>query len=123
MSRPQEEHAAEDTEVEVPQGIEVSERYEDVDKTTRKQCKEGTSAGVAIVWKASFIAQEISDLGLGKEDESRIVGIVIRTKGVSILVFEVYLWTGEGLAQRNIKLLQQVAEAITVMGASGCCGG
>ena len=90
-------------EVEEPQHRmdEDPDEKEVLDKTQTKRSR--TSAGVAVAWKASMKIEEIRDLGFCGEDKSRIVGVILRVKGVSILVFEVYLWTGEGLKQKTYR--------------------
>ena len=50
------------------------------------------------------------------EIASRFQCVFWRLKGITILVGELYLWTGEGDSQRNIELLQHVTIVARTLG-------
>ena len=51
--------------------------------------------------------------------QSRVAGVILRCKSVSIMVIEAYLWSGEELSDRNIELLQGITEMVQVSCDSG----
>ena len=70
---------------------------------------------MAIIWRSNITVEPVSLASVA--GRSRVVGVVLRCKIISVFVVEVYLWIGEGLSPRNIDLLQSVAE----MGVSSGC--
>ena len=48
----------------------------------------------------------------GGEGKARVVAVVLRCRNVSVLVIEIYLYSGEGLGQPNLDLLQAVVELV-----------
>ena len=81
----------------------------------------GLSAGVAIMWKSEMDvsgAPEEWYAGVlaGDEGKARVVAMILRCKKVSILVVEVYLYSGEGLGQPNLDLLQAIVGMVRCSG-------
>ena len=74
----------------------------------------GTSAGVAIFSRKSHLVSPldscvVAEASAGHDPESlRWVGAVLRLRGVSVLLVELYLVTGIGMSGENIEILQQM---------------
>ena len=52
----------------------------------------------------------------GQEGRARVVAVILRCKKVSVLLVEVYLYSGEGLGQPNLDLLQAIVGLVRCSG-------
>ena len=74
----------------------------------------GTSAGVAIFTRKSHLVSPLDDCVVSEvccgrhPDSLRWVGAVLRLKAVSVLLVEMYLITGVGMAADNLEILHQI---------------
>ena len=80
------------------------------------------SAGVLLVWKQHLQVESLSEdlrkqFYLDDDFRSRVVAVFLRLKGLTVLLVEVYLWTGEGMSDRNRDMLNHIT---TFSQALGC---
>ena len=81
----------------------------------------GLSAGVAIMWKSEMTVSRVPDEWYagklaGDEGRARVVAVILRCRKVSVLVIEAYLYSGEGLGQPNLDLLQAIVGMVRCSG-------
>ena len=82
---------------------------------------EGNSAGVAIFTMKSHLVTAVEDMvledaSLGHDPRSlKWVCVVLRLKGVSVLLVELYLITGIGMTAGNLEILQQLLVPMSLL--------
>ena len=83
--------------------------------------KEHLSAGVAIVWGSSMDVTRVPEDWYagklaGEVGKSRVIAVILRCRKISILLIELYLYSGEGLGQVNLDLIQAVVGMVRCSG-------
>ena len=105
-----------------PSGLPASQPRVESDRSADAgalERKRRGSAGVGVVWRHHLDARGV-DISAFVPDfdismSSRLVACHLRMKNVSVLLLELYLFTGEGLSARNVDLLYAACRVIHCM--------
>ena len=76
-----------------------------------------TSGGVCLLWRKHLHVTPIHQSlwqCISCVHFSRVIGVMLRLRGLWLLILEIYLWTGEGMSARNSEILGEVTELIRV---------